>query len=152
MKKTILSSFIAVSLLLAATSCDSDNDNETLINATDLPKAADAFVKKYFPDANYVLVTKEKVVSIDGSIYDVKLSNYFEIDFDADGNWIDIEGNHQAIPVELIPEKIQTYVATNYPNQFVTSIDNERTTVEVEISNNLELVFDRQGNFIRIDY
>lgn len=152
MKKIILTGFIALSLLLSTTSCDNDDDNnESVINVTDLPKAADTFVTTYFPNTTYVLITKQNVADLDGSIYDVKLSNNFEIDFDANGNWIDIDGNHQAVPVELVPEKIQTYITTNYPNQFVTSIDNEKTTVEVELSNNLELVFDLQGNFIRID-
>lgn len=152
MKKIILTGFIALSLLLTTTSCDNDDDNnESVINVTDLPKSADAFVTTYFPNTTYVLIRKQNVADLDGSIYDVKLSNNFEIDFDANGNWIDIDGNHQAVPVELVPEKIQTYVTTNYPNQFVTSIDNEKTTVEVELSNNVDLVFDLQGNFLRID-
>ena len=152
MKKIILTGFIALSLLLSTTSCDNDDDNkESTINAADLPKSADTFVTTYFPNTTYVLITKQNIADNDGSIYDVKLSNNFEIDFDANGNWIDIDGNNQAVPVELVPEKIQTYVTTNYPNQFVTSIDNETTYTEVELSNNIELVFDLQGNFLRID-
>jgi hypothetical protein len=152
MKKIILTGFIALSFLFTTTSCDSDDDNnESVINASDLPKAADTFVTTYFPNATYIAVTKQNIADINGSIYDVKLSNNFDIDFDANGNWIDIDGNHQAVPVALVPEKIQTYVTTNYPNQFVTSIDNEKTTVDVELSNDLDLVFDLQGNFLRID-
>ncbi|WKL50535.1 PepSY-like domain-containing protein [Flavobacterium pectinovorum] len=64
---------------------------------------------------------------------------------------MDIDGNHQAIPAELIPEKINTYATANYANLFITSIDKEPTYIEVELSNNLELVFDLQGNFLRID-
>ena len=152
MKKIILTGFIALSLLFTTTSCDSDDDNnESVINATDLPKLADTFVTTYFPNTTYVHITKQHVADSDGSIYDVKLSNNFEIDFDANGNWIDIDGNHQAVPVELVPGTIQTYVTTNYPNQFVTSIDKETTTVEVELSNNIDLVFDLQRSFLRID-
>lgn len=152
MKKIFLTGFIALSLLVTTTSCDSDDDNnESAINVTDLPKAADTFVTTYFPNTTYVLITKQNVADLDGSLYDVKLSNNFEIDFDVNGNWIDIDGNHQAVPVELVSKKIQIYVTTNYPNQFVTSIDKEKTTVEVELSNDLDLVFDLQGNFLRID-
>lgn len=152
MKKIILTGFIALSLLLSTTSCDSDDDDhESIISAADLPKPADTFVTTYFPNTTYLTIKKQRNPDADGSIYDVYLTNGFEIDFDATGNWIDIDGNHQAIPVELIPEKINIYVTANYPNQFVTSIDNERTYTEVELSNNLELVFDTQGNFLRID-
>ncbi|MEO8255671.1 MAG: PepSY-like domain-containing protein [Flavobacterium sp.] len=152
MKKILLSGFIALSLLFTTTSCDSDDDDrETVITATDLPQTASTFITTYFPDATYQVIKKQDKPDADGSIYDVYLTNGFEIDFDANGNWIDIDGNHQAIPVELIPEKISIYITTNYPNQFATSIDNEKTFIEVELSNNLELVFDLQGNFIRID-
>ncbi|WP_264534874.1 PepSY-like domain-containing protein [Flavobacterium sp. N1736] len=152
MKKLILSGFIALSLLFTTTSCDSkDDDHESVISAADLPVAATTFVTTYFPNATYALIQKKNKLDNDGSLYDVRLTNNFEIDFDANGNWVDIDGNHQAIPVELVPEKIQAYVTTNYANQFVTSIDKEPTYIEVELSNNMELIFDLQGNFSRID-
>lgn len=152
MKKIIQTGFIALSLLVTMTSCDSDDDNkESAINASDLPITATAFVTTYFPNATYLTIKKQNKADNDGSIYDVHLTNGFEVDFDANGNWIDIDGNHQTIPVELILEKIQTYITTNYANQFAISIDKEPTYIEVELSNNLELVFDLQGNFLRID-
>lgn len=153
MKKIILTVVIAVSLLFSATACDSgeDGNHDTVISAADLPKSASTFVTTYFSVATYLVVKKHNIPESDGSVYEIKLSNNFEIDFDANGNWIDIDGNNQAIPPALIPEKIQSYVTTNYPNQFITSIDNEKTSIEAELSNNTELIFDLQGNFIRID-
>ncbi|MBE8728032.1 PepSY-like domain-containing protein [Flavobacterium hungaricum] len=151
MKRILLSGFIALSLLLTTTSCDNDDDHDTVITAADLPAAATGFITAYFPNATYQSIKKQNKADSDGSIYDVYLTNGFDIDFDVNGNWVDIDGNYQAIPVELIPEKINAYVTTNYPNLFVTSIDNETTSTEVELSNNLELVFDLQGNFLRID-
>jgi hypothetical protein len=155
MKKIILSGFIALALLFTTTSCSSDNDdddnNEYIISADDLPKLATTFVTSYFPSATYKQIKKQNIPDSDGSIYDVLLSNNFEIDFDIDGNWVDIDGNNQAIPVELIPEKINTYVKENYPDQSVTAIDNEKTYIEIDLTNNLELIFDIEGNFIRID-
>lgn len=151
MKKIILTGFITLSILFSTTSCNNDDDRESVITSADLPTTSDTFVRTYFPNATYLTVKKQNKADSDGSIYDVSLTNGFEIDFDAAGNWIDIDGNPQAIPVELIPEKINTYVTTNYANLFVTSIDKEPTSIEVELSNNLELVFDLQGNFLRID-
>ncbi|WP_394774158.1 PepSY-like domain-containing protein [Flavobacterium sp.] len=152
MKKILLSGFIALSLLVTTTSCDSDDDDrETVITAADLPQTASTFITTYFPNATYQVIKKQDKPDSDGSVYDVYLTNGFEIDFDANGNWIDIDGNNQVIPVALIPEKINTYVTANYPNQFITSIDNERTYTEIELNNKVELVFDLQGNFLRID-
>lgn len=151
MKKIILTGFITLSILFSTTSCNNDDDRESIITSADLPTTSDTFVSTYFPNATYLTVKKQNKADNDNSIYDVFLTNGFEIDFDAAGNWIDIDGNHQAIPVELIPEKINTYVTANYANLFITSIDKEHTSIEVELSNNLELVFDLQGNFLQID-
>lgn len=151
MKKVILSGFIALSLVFSTTSCDSDDDNESIISAADLPKPADTFVTTYFPNIPYQLVKKQRRADADGSIYDVYLANGFEIDFDANGNWVDIDGHHLEVPAELIPEKISVYVTANYPNQFITSIDKEPNYIEIDLSNNVELIFDSLGNFMRID-
>lgn len=151
MKKTFLTGFTALSILFATTSCDSDDDRESIIASADLPITASTFVNSYFPNAVYLTVKKQNKADNDSSIYDIFLTNGFEIDFDATGNWINIDGNHQPIPVELIPEKINTYVTANYANLFVTSIDKEPNYTEVDLSNNLELIFDLQGNFLRID-
>lgn len=152
MKRIILTGFIALSLLFTTTSCDNDDDHETVITATDLPQTANTFVTNYFPNANYQVVKKQSRPDSDGSVYDVYLTNGFEIDFDAAGNWVDIDGNHQAIPVELVPEKIQDYVTKNYANQSVTAIDKEPTYIEVELTSTIELIFNLQGEFIRIDH
>jgi hypothetical protein len=151
MKKIILSGFIALSLLFTTASCDSDDDHDHVITVSDLPQTASAFVTAYFPDAAYQIIKKQNKADFDGSLYDVYLTNGFEIEFDANGNWIDIDGNYQAIPADLIPEKIKAYITENYPSQFVTSIDHEVSFTEIELSNNLELVFDLQGNFLKID-
>lgn len=152
MKKIILTGFIALSLLFSTTSCDSDDDHDTIINAADLPAPAGTFITTYFPNATYQTIKKQNRADNDGSIYDVFLTNGFEIDFDANGNWVDIDGNHQPVPVELVPEKIQAYVTTNYANQSVTSIDKEPTYIEVELTSTIELIFNLQGDFIRIDH
>ena len=152
MKKVILSGFIALSLLFSTTSCNNDDDDrETVITAADLPTTATTFATTYFPNTTYTLVQKKNTVDSDGSLYEVKLSSNFEIEFDANGNWIDVDGNNQVVPTGIIPEKIQTYVTTNYSDQSVTSIDKETAYIEVKLSNNVELIFDLQGNFIRID-
>jgi hypothetical protein len=130
---------------------DGDNHNEVVINPTDLPQTAKILISTHFPNATIRLAEKQNKPSSDGTVYDVSLSNGFEIDFDVNGNWVEIDGNHQAIPTALIPEKINAYVVANYANLFVTSIDKEKTTIEVELSNDTELVFDTQGNFIKVD-
>lgn len=157
MKKTFLTSFIALSILLSTTSCDSNDDNntnseQTVIEPTALPSSAKTFTETYFPNAAYKSAVKLNTPSLNGSVYDVSLANGFEIDFDANGNWTEIDGGNQAIPAALIPEKISAYVAANYPNLFIVQIENEKTKYDIELSNGLDLVFTPQGDFVRIDH
>lgn len=153
MKKIIISAIVTLAFISFTTSCNSDNDDKkTVISAGELPAPIVAFVAEHFPNTTYVFIEKESKPESDGTVYNIKLTNNFEIDFDIDGNWVDIDANHQPVPSALIPQKISTYVATNYSSFYVTSIDNERTNVEVELSNNIELVFDLNGNFVRIDH
>ncbi|WP_281232087.1 PepSY-like domain-containing protein [Flavobacterium gelatinilyticum] len=130
---------------------DGDNHNEVVIAPTALPEKAKTLISTYFPTASIRLAEKKNTQAANGTAYDVTLSNRFEIDFDSNGNWISIDGNNQEIPNELIPEKIDTYTKANYPDQFVTSIDNEKAYIKVELYKNIDLVFDLQGNFIRVD-
>lgn len=152
MKRRIVFGLTGLLCMLSIASCDNSSDEkDKVISVSELPAKADAFVKKYFPDASYKLIKKENKEEVDGSVYDVILTNNFEIDFDIEGNWIDIEGNDQTIPMGIIPKKIENYVLENYENWNVIAVDSEKTGIEIILSNKLELVFDLEGNFIGID-
>lgn len=156
MKKTFITSLFALSILLSTTSCDNNDDTtpttQTVIEAAALPSSAKTFTETYFPNAVYKSTVKLNNPSLNGTIYDVSLSNGYEIDFDANGNWTEIDGGNNAIPTALIPEKINAYIAANYPGLFVVQIENEKTKYDVELSNDLDLVFTMQGDFVRIDH
>ena len=151
-KNTIKGLFLATTILLTV-SCSNDdnsNTNEVVIEASALPETARNFISTHFPDATYRRIEKQSIPDDDGSIYDVYLSNGFEIDFDANGNWTDVNGGNTAIPTAIIPEPITAYVTANYPNLFITTIEIEPTGYDVELSNDLDLVFNPQGEFVRI--
>jgi hypothetical protein len=156
MKKIILTGFIALSLLLSTASCDNNDDvinsDKTAIEAASLPASVKAFTETYFPNAVYKSALKLNTPSLNGSVYDISLSNGYEIDFDANGNWTEIDGGNQAIPTALIPEKINAYIAANYPTLFIVQIENEKTKYDIELSNGIDLVFTAQGDFVRIDH
>ncbi|MFH6944524.1 PepSY-like domain-containing protein [Flavobacterium sp. FlaQc-50] len=152
MKTTLLLPIIILALLLCTTACRKDHNQVLIINSAELPVAATTFISTYFPDTAYQQIKKRKTTDSDDFVYEVKLAINFKLNFDSNGNWMDIDGNHQTIPVELIPEKINSYMAENYPNAFITYIDKEKTHVITELSNDLALTFDLQGNFTRIDY
>ena len=149
MKKLFLFALAAFSLI--AVSCSDDDNKETVINAAQLPEAARLFAEAHFPGATFTRVEQQSVADSDGSVYDTRLSNGFEIDFDAEGNWTDIDGNSQTVPNAIVPQAILDYVAANYASSTVTTIEIENHGYDIELSNGTDLVFNENGEFIRID-
>lgn len=129
-------------------SCSQDDD-ETIINAQDLPENAQTFITTHFPEADINKIEKNATAESDGSLYEVELSNNFDIDFSAEGDWIDIDGNNSEIPAEIIPANIANYVIENYAGLFITEIDTESTGYEINLSNDLDVHFDLEGNFLK---
>ena len=43
------------------------------------------------------------------------------------------------------------YVATNFPVVNIIEVNKERSKFEVELNNGVDLVFDKNGNFLRYD-
>ncbi|WP_369695841.1 PepSY-like domain-containing protein [uncultured Duncaniella sp.] len=46
---------------------------------------------------------------------------------------------------------IATYVKQNHKGSRIIGIEKKRNGYEIELSNDLDLEFDKQGNFIRFD-
>lgn len=51
--------------------------------------------------------------------YEVKLADGTKIDFDARGEWTDVERPGGVVPDGLIPQPILKFVAANYPGRHV---------------------------------
>ena len=155
-KNLLATAFFASIIVILAASCSNDDDNNngntsTIIEFSALPENAKTFLTTHFPNVESRMIKQNAMADDDGSIYDVYLSNGFEIDFDINGNWTDVDGNTQAVPTAIVPEAITTYVTANYAGQTINTIEIERTGYDIELSNGLDLVFDSQGQFIRVD-
>ena len=113
-----------------------------------VPEPIAAFVKQYFPNATIAGVEQDH--DNGGTEYDVYLSDGTQIDFDANNQWDKVE-NHNGVPAALIPQAIATYVKSNYQNMAITKIDREYRGYDIELSNGLDLNFDKSGHFLGID-
>ena len=128
---------------------DDDDDDEIIIGENELPTAARTFITTHFPDVTITTLTKEME---HGTIeYEAILANAFELDFDAAGNCISIDGSMQRIPDGALNSKIVNYVSVNYTNTFIRDWDLDTRNQEVELRNGLELTFDLEGNFLYVD-
>lgn len=117
-----------------------------------LPYAAKQFVEKHFPGATILHVENKGSSVTDGTVFDVELSDKTDIDFDKDGEWREIstEGN-VAIPADVLPTAVQDYLKANYAGQAIKSVDKDYDVMAVELANDVDLIFDLEGKFLRID-
>ncbi len=143
--KKILFTFSFLILSLAFIACD---DDDKTVSTSDLPATAQAFLQTHFPSQKVTRVEKDK------DSYDVYLANGFEIEFKLSGEWDNVDGKGQQIPADIIallPNTIPSYIAQHYPNQYIVEINKEHFGYEIDLNNNIELEFDSNGTFLRID-
>lgn len=139
MKKLFICALF-VGLVLTNTSCSKDKQNG-IIND---------FVKTYFPQTEVLASIK------DGLDYDVTLGDYTQIGFD--GNlfgkleWDEVDCKHASIytsvPAALVPQQITDYVGRIHGTQTIVKIAKDNRGWEIELSNGIEIEFDKRYNVI----
>lgn len=137
-----------ITVLLFATSAAIAADKE--IPFSELPSTAQAFVKTHF-DRKEVLRVSMDVEYMVLKEYTVFFRDGTQIEFNSDGKWEEVKRKLKAIPMAIIPTKITAYIKRSFPDTFVQKIEKQRSKIEVEISNGLDLEFDNNGAFLRID-
>ncbi len=117
--------------------------------AKDPTPAIQQFVTTYFPETTILFTQRD-----DGE-YEVRLSDGTELDFTRKGEWKKIDCEHSSIytsvPEALIPVEIANYVKASFPNESIVKIDKDRRDWEIELSNRLEIKFDKRFNVTEID-
>ena len=118
--------------------------------------------KNNYPEVvtNYVLTNlpNEKIDEIvlfndNGTItYKVELKNKTILILDATGNLL-AQGLETDIAIANIPQAIKETIATSYPNQTIDKAEKEwmytgQEVIEVELRNDMELLFDLNGIFL----
>ena len=144
MKKIFL--ILACVCALVTTACA---DNYLPINQEQLPKKAQAFLSTYFPEIQVSLIRKETdVVELN---YDVIFVNGCKVEFDRKGNWTEVDCNLHSVPVGIVPNAITKFINAHYPDAQVTKIEYDNSGVDVQLSNRVELTFNKHLQLIDID-
>jgi len=139
--------FLTLLCLLLSTTAKAD---DRPITVDQLPAAAKTFIKKHFSQDQVVEAEMEK--NFRSVKYDVKFSSGSEVDFNAKGTWISVDCERSAVPAAIIPAAIKKYVSTKYKGETINKIERETYGYEVELSNDLELKFNRNGKFIAVTH
>ena len=145
MKKFFLSSIIAMAVCVISYSCSAE---DLLVNVQDLPQTVQSFLASHFPNTSVAVAIK------DGNDYEIRMGNGWEMEFDHDGQWENIDCKRDEVPasvITLIPEKIVSYLNSNFENVFITEISKDRSGYEVELSNGLDMRFSSKGSLKTID-
>lgn len=107
----------------------------------------DQYINKHFPGKSIIKYKKE--IDKKGSEYKIYLNNFNKLKFNSNFEVIEIEG--ESIPESVISSKIASYIKSNYPDAIIVEWEKKANKQEVELNNDLELEFDLEGNFLKID-
>lgn len=145
MKKIMLT---AALLFAGITASRADNDRPIALDK--LPAAAQTFLKTHFADLTLAYaVEAPKFV---GSEYEVTYTDRTEVEFRPNGEWSSVERRYAAVPASIVPAQISAYVAkSSFPNQYIKKVERDAYTWEIELSNGIEIKFDREFHVIDID-
>ena len=144
MKKSILFTLAAFCILIMTTGC---SDRPVL--PSQVPAAVQTFVKQNFP--NQTISYAEKDLDWFWFKYDVVLADGTKIQFDRNNEWDKVSCQMTSVPQALVPAPIATYCTTNFPGVFITKIDKEHYGYEVELANDMELKFTKEGALMSMD-
>lgn len=143
MKRILLLAVFALAGLTAIRATAGD----TPVQVAQMPAASQNFIKKYFSD---IQVDRAVVSDLEPKKYEVRFVNGTEIEFDARGEWTEVECEHGAVPEAIVPQKLLDYVAKNHPGRQIVAIKRNMRGYKLELDNDLDLKFDRDYRLIKI--
>lgn len=148
MKRTMRIMMIAIYCILSCNILASAG-NDKPISVTTLPTKAQILLTNYFGNQKVALATIESGVV--NRSYDVVLQNGTKLEFNKKGELTEIDCKQGVVPVKLIPLPIKNYLQNNYPGQSVKKLEIKKNEYEVELSNGMDLTFNKHFQLIDID-
>lgn len=116
------------------------------VSVNQLPSSVKVFVRNNFKGKSIIYAEK------DFKTYECRLSDGTKVEFTKKGDWKKVDSNDMtAVPSALVPTIIMKYVHCTFPGASITKIEKERYGYDIELSNDLELKFNRQGVLLRMD-
>lgn len=120
----------------------------------ELPQNSQEFIAAHFANENLTSVQIEDnwMPWDNDDKYEVYFSSGLELTFNKAGEITEIEAaKDQNIPAAALPAEIKSYVSSNYQDAAITSWERDGKDQDVELSNGVDLEFDKSGKFLRVD-
>lgn len=140
MKNGIITVVLLLSFVISANA-------QKKIETSELPKPAQDFLQKYFSNTTVDITKKDAEHGEKG--YEVKLKDGTEVEFWKDGSYREVDGDDKPIPTGFIPAAVKDYVAKNHPNEKITHIDYGHKDLDVDLTNNIDLEFTKDGKILK---
>ncbi|MFT3740770.1 MAG: PepSY-like domain-containing protein [Breznakibacter sp.] len=140
MKKLAILALVSVTLA----SCE----EETTMAVDEVPTEITTYTSTHFPENAIVKAVKDKEKGTHS--YEISLEGGYYLEFNSQKEVTDIEGVSK-LPDSSIPTGLLEYVQQNYPDFHIVGWETDGTGQELELNSGLELKFNAQGEFLRID-
>lgn len=145
MKNVIFTTIVCACLSFAVMACE----KQTPIAESELSEEMKVYVENHFPlDKISFSIKDQDGINV---TYDITLRSGTKLEFNRDKEIVEIDGNDKKLPDSVIPEKILSYVKTAFSDAFITGWELDGKIQKVELNNSLDLIFDLNGNFKKID-
>lgn len=118
--------------------------NDRPVTFQQLPQKAQQFITTHFSGVEFLSATVD-------DDYEVYLANGTKVEFTLQGEWKEVKCPGSAVPAAIIPAGISKYVKANFPNSTIVKIDKKYSGYDIELNNDMELKFDKNGRFLSYD-
>ena len=122
---------------------------KTNISYESLPNDAKDFININFPETTPAVILKDtEAFDVE---YEVRFNDGMKIEFNKDGDWEEIKNEISCLTFGFLPENIGNYLENNHNGLCVKEIKRELKGFKVELANDVEIIFDKNGKFKRYD-
>lgn len=140
---------VLLGLVLSVLVVHADNKVYTT-DVNKLPAASRQFLTSHFKDIKVAHISIEKNW-MGVKEYDVILTDGTEIEFDKAGEWKEVTRTNLPVPQAIVTATVENYIKDNFPSMYIESVEKKNRIYEVKLNTGLELEFDLNGRFRRID-
>lgn len=122
---------------------------KTNISYESLPNDAKDFININFPSVTPAVVLKDtETFDVE---YEVRFNDGMKIEFSEDGEWKEVKNDINCLTFGFLPENIGKYLENNHYGLCVKEIKRELKGFKIELANDVEIIFDKNGKFKRYD-
>lgn len=147
MRRTLLGALVAVVAAFTPKTAQAQAYNE-------MPENAKGYISRHFENSTINHYEKEtNLLDIEHKVYLNHNGVSFRLEFDKYGNITEIHSidNRTPLPQSVLPVKITQHAKKQFPDANVIEWEKKRGMQSIELDNGVELVYNRNGDFLRID-